>query len=485
MTRVGDDRVNIARLRHRRRRALLSCAALVLTGWSAADAAGAAAATSHSSGGASLLGIASTTGTATEPTVTFPGSPSTTQSVSPTSVIPTGKASGAVIAVDADSFTIQTRGTDAGVINAMTAYATTLGSQDYPYVWGGGHIQAQIASVGVTGPGHNGKRRGFDCSGAVAAVLAAGGLWPKGQGVPNDAGVIQYLLKQGLIARGPGTGPYQVTLYDDPGIHIFMNIDGRFFGTSDGSGGGDAAGGPGWLSDGAYDALNPRVFRRYHLLPSALQDSSAYSHQITFRYAGGVTGAEQAAGLSLDASVQVAYAQAADGALDMGTVSYTGLSTVTGTVTAVVSTGSQLTLKAASGRSLTLYVPSSSLITGLLAGETVTVTYTRQAATTSTPAELVLHSLTVTGAPATTTPAPTPPTRTTPTRTTPTRTTPTRTTPTPTVTTPATTTPTVTTPTPITPLSTTPTTPPTTATTASGSGVSGLSTAKDTGGTGF
>ena len=454
-----DVRVSIARLRHRRRRALLSCAALVLTGWSAADAATAAAATSHGSGGATLFGGTSTTGTATEPTVTFPGSTSTTPTVSPTPVTPTGSASGAVIAVDANSFTIQTRGTAAGVIDAMTTYATSLGAEDFPYVWGGGHIQAQIASVGETGPGHNGKRKGFDCSGAVAAVLTAGGLWPKGQGVPNDAGVIQYLLKQGLIAKGPGAGPYEVTLYDDPGIHIFMNIDGRFFGTSDGNGGGDAAGGPGWLSDGAYDALNPKVFKRYHFLPSALNDSGADSHQVTFRYAGGVAGAEQAAGLSLDANVHVAYAQASDGALDIATVGYTGSNTVTGTVTTVVATGSQFTLKTGSGRLLTLYVPNTSLTAGLLAGESVSVTYTRQVATKQGPAELVLHSLTITGAPA------------------PTTTTPTTTTPTVPTTTSVATTPTATVPT------TAMTTPsPTTAKTAAS--VSGLSTVKDSGGTG-
>jgi hypothetical protein len=274
MTGVMGERVRLAaRIGHRRRAALLSCAALVLTACLAADVAGAAAATSHASGGATLLGSASASATATDPTVTFPGSTLTTPIVSAAPVTPTGTASGAVIAVDADSFTIQTRGADAGVIDAMTTYATTLAAENYPYVWGGGHVQAQIASIGETGPGHNGKRRGFDCSGTVAAVLVAGGLWPKGQGVPNDAGVIQYLLKQGLIAKGPGTGPYEVTLYDNPGIHIFMNIDGRFFGTSDGSGGGDAAGGPGWLSDGAYDALNPKVFKRYHFLPSVLEDS--------------------------------------------------------------------------------------------------------------------------------------------------------------------------------------------------------------------
>ena len=163
------------------------------------------------------------------------------------------------------SFMIQTPGKAVGVLNALTSAANRVAAADYPYVWGGGHGQAGIASVGLKGPGYNGKRRGFDCSGSVVAVLVAGGLWPTGAAVPSDAGVIQYLLRAKLIARGAGAGPQEVTLYDDPGVHIFMNIDGRFFGTSDGGRGGDTRGGPGWLDDGASDVSNP-AFKRYHFV---------------------------------------------------------------------------------------------------------------------------------------------------------------------------------------------------------------------------
>ena len=64
-------------------------------------------------------------------------------------------------------------------------------------------------------------------SGAVAAVLTRVGLWPAGSGVPNDAGMISALLRNRLIAAGPATAPDGVTLYDHPGVHIFMNINGR------------------------------------------------------------------------------------------------------------------------------------------------------------------------------------------------------------------------------------------------------------------
>lgn len=436
VTRVREDRVSLTPRRNRRRLAVLGCATAAWAALAAAglDAGSAAAATAHGSGGAAFAAATGTstsqTGTQTEPTVTFPGTtaPTSPPTTSPTVVAPTGAATGAIVSIDANSFTIQTPGAAVGVINEMTDYASALTAKDYPYVWGGGHARAEVASVGDPGPGHNGKRKGFDCSGAVAAVLAAGGLWPKSQGVPNDAGVIRYLEQRGVIAAGPGTGTSEVTLYDNPGVHIFMNIDGRFFGTSDGGNGGDPAGGPGWLSDGAADALNSKAFKRYHLVPAALKDSGSYLHDITFQYAGGESGATTAVGLSLGAGVKVSYAEAGDGALNMGTVTYTGSATVSGTVTSVVSTGSQFTLQTNAGKRLTMYAPNPTVTSGLLPGEAVTVNYTKQAATKTTPAELVVHSLTVisTAPPTSTTPTGT---ATTPTGTT---TTPTSTTTTPT-----------------------------------------------------
>jgi hypothetical protein len=111
------------------------------------------------------------------------------------------EATGTLTSDSVYSFTIQTAGKAVGVLNALTSAANRVAVADYPYVWGGGHREAGIASVGLKGPGYNGKRRGFDCSGSVVAVLVAGGLWPAGTPVPSDAGVIQYLLRAKLIAR--------------------------------------------------------------------------------------------------------------------------------------------------------------------------------------------------------------------------------------------------------------------------------------------
>lgn len=94
----------------------------------------------------------------------------------PARVLYTGSATGTVVAVSSSSFTIQTAGRRIGVVNAMSAAANGITRRDYPYVYGGGHAQAGTPSIGIRGPGYNGRRVGFDCSGSVAAVLASAGL---------------------------------------------------------------------------------------------------------------------------------------------------------------------------------------------------------------------------------------------------------------------------------------------------------------------
>ena len=157
-------------------------------------------------------------------------------------VVSHGSVSGTIGAVNGASFTLQTPGRRTGVVTALIAAANRILNEDTPYVYGGGHTSAGNASIGIPGPGYNGRRIGFDCSGAVGAVLVGAGLWTPGSGVPRDDGIITQLRSEGLIAPGVGKGPVEVTLWDRPTVHIFMNIDGRFFGTSDGADGGDANG---------------------------------------------------------------------------------------------------------------------------------------------------------------------------------------------------------------------------------------------------
>ena len=226
-------------------------------------------------------------------------------------------ASGTVIGVARGSFAIESGGGRMSVVNALTDAANLVTEGDVPYVYGGGHADAGIASIGIKGPGYNGRRIGFDCSGSVAAALADAGVWQPTSGVPNDAGIIGQLLSEHLIARGAGHGASEVTLYDGPGIHIFVNIDGRFFGTSDGGGGGNPAGGAGWLDDGAPDASS-HVYKRYHLLLPVIQEPTTFERILTFQTSGH---ASVTHGLELGNDVHVGYTQAPTGRMTAQVVS--------------------------------------------------------------------------------------------------------------------------------------------------------------------
>jgi len=298
---------------------------------------------------------------------------------------------GTVAVAGQSSVTVETPGRAVGVVNALASAADRITRADLPYVYGGGHAQAGVASVGVRAHGHNGRRVGYDCSGSVAAVLGGAGLRPAGAGVPNDAGVIQELLAARLIAPGAGTGPVEVTLYDHPGVHIFMNIDGRFFGTSDGAGGGNPRGGAGWLDDGAPDASS-RAYRRYHVLPSVLRASTNAGHSVTFQL-GGLDTSQIL--LEPGVRVQVTYRQTREGTLEATAVSYPGTLSASGVVSAVGDDGSSLTLQGVGGSSLTFVTGAvSGLLQNVVVGDTIQVKYVK----TST--GLVPVALSVTAPPA-------------------------------------------------------------------------------------
>jgi hypothetical protein len=293
--------------------------------------------------------------------------------------------SGTVTAVGADQFTLQMPGKAVGVLNALTTAANRVTAQDLPYVWGGGHGQAGVPSKGEAGgPGYNGKRIGYDCSGAVAAVLVAAGLWPNGSAVPNDAGMIQELLAHKLIAKGAGTGPAEVTLYDHPGVHIFMNIDGRFWGTSDGGAGADSNGGAGWLDDGAWDATQP-AFRKYHFLPGVLNATTTAGDDVTFGF-DGATALASAVGTQ----VSVSYSTSGYGTMVASAVTYADQQSVVGAVTAIGAADKSFTIQAADDQMITYAVtPASTIAQQLAAGKiavsaVVTVSYVNKVSTAPT-----------------------------------------------------------------------------------------------------
>jgi hypothetical protein len=238
-------------------------------------------------------------------------------------------------------------------------------------VYAGGHASAGTASVGRKGPGFTGHAVGYDCSGSVAAALAGAGLWPAGAPVPADNGVISELLREGIIAKGPGA----VTLYDKPGVHIFMNIAGRYFGTSDGVAGnpGQPHHGAGWLSDGAPDARNP-AFKRYHIIPAKLRVSTLYGTSLTFRVDGGLDLSQFAAG----DHVRIAYRAARTGSLIARSVAYADAKTATGTLISVDEDQGTFTLQDSTG-TLT-FSDEQGLVALDQVGDRLAVTYTSRAA---------------------------------------------------------------------------------------------------------
>jgi hypothetical protein len=271
------------------------------------------------------------------------------------------------------SLTIQTGGRRMSVIGALTAAANALAKGDYPYVYGGGHVEAGVSSTGEVrkGPGANGRNLGFDCSGSVAAVLSGAGLWPAGSPVPGDAGVVSELLHEHLIARGAGSGRTEVTLYDNAGVHIFMRIDGRYFGTSDGDS--NSGGGPGWLPDYAPDAAS-RSFKAYHVLRPALRQRTTYGPSLTFQIARTL----DLTGFAVGDDVHVGYTKTRQGLLTARSIAYAGARTATGTITALAS--DRLTIRTPAGQSLTFSVAHDpALAENFAPGQSVQVTYTKTA----------------------------------------------------------------------------------------------------------
>jgi TP901 family phage tail tape measure protein len=100
---------------------------------------------------------------------------------------------------------------EGGNMAAAMATASNIDSQHFPYVWGGGH-------GGFSGP--------YDCSGAVSAVLHAGGWLDKP-------------MVSGELANFGAAGPGPITIYANA-VHTFMKIAGKFFGTSGSNPGGGA-----------------------------------------------------------------------------------------------------------------------------------------------------------------------------------------------------------------------------------------------------
>ena len=116
-------------------------------------------------------------------------------------------------------------------IARMISAAESIDRKRYPYSWGGGHGRIGQPSRGTRTSTGGPIGTGYDCSGAVSAVLAAGGLLKR----PLTSG--------GLMSWGKGGAGKRLAVATDPG-HVIMRLGNRWFGTS----GQNPGGGAGWLT---------------------------------------------------------------------------------------------------------------------------------------------------------------------------------------------------------------------------------------------
>jgi hypothetical protein len=107
--------------------------------------------------------------------------------------------------------------------NLSDAYdeAWRIHKKRYPYVWGGGHAHAGTPDTGLPGTAHDEltdrEHIGFDCSGAVAAVLKAAGYLPDrywGGGAPVSGGFARW--------GEAGEGRNLTVWYND--VHVFIEF---------------------------------------------------------------------------------------------------------------------------------------------------------------------------------------------------------------------------------------------------------------------
>ena len=121
-----------------------------------------------------------------------------------------------------------------GEFSHMVSMANQIAGHHFNYEWGGGHNPGFKPTSG-TGHG-SGAGIGYDCSGAISAILHAAGKLQAPM-------VAQQFMSYGQA--GPG-GKNDMTIYASP-THVFAEIGGRFFGTSMSNPGGGA----GWFQRAA------------------------------------------------------------------------------------------------------------------------------------------------------------------------------------------------------------------------------------------
>jgi hypothetical protein len=117
-----------------------------------------------------------------------------------------------------------------GGLGSLVQQMEKIDKAHVPYLWGGGHARKILPNQGVTP---------MDCSGAVSRAL---GIDPRVSGAFGSYGQ-------------PGKGKHVTIWYN--GKHVFMEVNGHFWGTSHSNPGGGA----GWIPS---SAVNTSGFNAVH-----------------------------------------------------------------------------------------------------------------------------------------------------------------------------------------------------------------------------
>lgn len=146
-------------------------------------------------------------------------------------------------------------GAEGSKLARMSAKAGQIEAKGYPYAWGGGHGRIGVPTRGTRTSRGGPIGLGYDCSGAVSAVLGAGGL------------LKAPLVSGGLMSWGKRGSGKNLAVYSSPS-HVIMRIGSRFFGTSETN----PNGGAGWLSS---KSIRGGVTRTWPGFASGRADASA------------------------------------------------------------------------------------------------------------------------------------------------------------------------------------------------------------------
>ncbi len=153
-------------------------------------------------------------------------------------------------------------------LDEMISRASEISNKEYPYAWGGGHTKVGSPSMGESGgPAGSSGVLGFDCSGSVLAVLAAGGFVPTGSTF-GSSGEMMHVY--GHIGEpGPGPKGKGVTIYANA-THEWMTINGRYFSTGWNK---NAHGGAGWGGEQESEWPSVGEYESMHLSSKQLEET--------------------------------------------------------------------------------------------------------------------------------------------------------------------------------------------------------------------